>query len=65
MSVTFMEIREQGLNPNQAYESKWLGGMGGGEKRKLAGSGAPVVGIYGRTAEGASTFNSLGLLTAP
>jgi hypothetical protein len=39
--------------------------MGGGEKTKLAGSGAPVVGIFGKTADGPdSTFNGLGLVTA-
>ena len=64
MSVTFMEIREDGLNPKQSYESQWLGGLGGGEKTKLGGSRAPVVGIFGRTADGPSTFNGLGLVTA-
>jgi hypothetical protein len=62
MSVTFMEIREEGLDPKRAYESPWLGGMGGGEKTKLVGSGAPIVGIFGATAEGTSTFNGLGLV---
>jgi hypothetical protein len=64
MSVTFMEMREGGLNPNHAYESSWLGGMGGSPKKQLAGSGSPIVGIFGATAEGASTFNGLGLVTA-
>jgi hypothetical protein len=65
MSVTFMEIREGGLNPKRAYESAWLGGMGGGPKTKLAGGGTPVVGIFGATADGASTFNGLGPVTSP
>jgi hypothetical protein len=65
MSVTFMEIREGGLDPQRAYESAWLGGMGGGPPTKLGGSGAPVVGIFGKTAEGPdSTFNGLGLVVA-
>jgi hypothetical protein len=64
MSVTFMEIRERGLDPNRSYESEWLGGTGGGDKTKLAGSGAPVVGIVGKTAGPESTFNGLGLVTA-
>jgi hypothetical protein len=63
MSVTFMEIQEGGLDPKRAYESEWLGGMGGGAPTKLAGSGAPVVGIFGKTADGPlSTFNGLGLV---
>jgi hypothetical protein len=64
MSVTFMEICDGGLNTSHAYESAWLGGMGGDRKRQLGGSGAPIVGIFGATAEGASTFNGLGLVTA-
>jgi hypothetical protein len=65
MSVTFMEVGERGLDPQRAYESDWLGGLGGGPPTKLAGSGAPVVGIFGRTADGPqSTFNGLGLITA-
>jgi hypothetical protein len=64
MSVTFMEVREQGLNPAKAYESDWYGGLGGEAKTLLAGSGAPVVGIFGRTADAPSTFNGLGLVTA-
>jgi hypothetical protein len=64
MSVTFMEIGSKGLDPSHAYESEWLGGMGGGEKTKLGGSGAPVVGIFGKTADRpGSTFNGLGLVT--
>jgi hypothetical protein len=65
MSVTFMEIRDGVLDPIRSYESEWLGGMGGGEKTKLAGTGAPVIGIFGKIAEGpTSTFNGLGLVTA-
>jgi hypothetical protein len=64
MSVTFMEIGPRGLSSSRAYESEWLGGMGGGEKTKLGGTGAPVVGIFGKTADGPqSTFNGLGLVT--
>jgi hypothetical protein len=65
MSVTFMEIQEEGLNPNRVYESKWLGGKGGYPPKKLGSSGAPVVGIFGRVADGPqSPFIGLGLVTA-
>jgi len=64
MSVTFMEITNEGLNPDRAYESEWLGGSGGDTKTKVACTGAPVVGIFGATAEGTTTFNGLGLVTA-
>jgi hypothetical protein len=64
MSVTFMKISGGKLDPNQAYESEWLGGRGGEAEKKLGGTGAPVVGIFGAVAEGTSTFNGLGLVTA-
>jgi hypothetical protein len=65
MSVTFMQIGEKGLNPNESYESEWLGGLGGADKTKLGGSGALVIGIFGKTAEAPeSTFNGLGLVMA-
>jgi hypothetical protein len=63
MSMTFMKITDNGLDPNDNYESEWLGGMGGEAKTKLAGTGDPVVGIFGKTAVGDSTFNGLGLVT--
>lgn len=63
MSLTFMQIRDNKLNPKQAYESQWLGGLGGEAKMTLTANGEPIVGIVGRTAEGASTFNGLGLVT--
>jgi hypothetical protein len=65
LSVTFMEIRENGLNPERAYESEWLGGAGGHTTATLGGTGAPIVGIFGKTASTPrSTFNGLGLITA-
>ena len=64
MSVTFMEIQARGLNPNRAYESEWLGGFGGDEKTRLAGTGAPVVGIFGKVSSGPQdTFSGLGIVS--
>lgn len=63
MSVTFMKVSGTKLDPKDSYESEWLGGPGGGKRMKLAGNGTPVIGIFGRTAEGNSTFNGLGLIT--
>jgi hypothetical protein len=66
MSVTFMKIKANGLDPlDEPIESDWFGGMGGGEKVRLAGDGAPVVGIFGKIADPQSpTFNGLGLICA-
>jgi len=64
MSVTYMRITADGLDPSQHIESEWLGGPGGSHKATLAGTGAPVIGIFGKTAPAQSTFNGLGLVTA-
>jgi len=65
MSLTFMAIKENGLDPNQAIESDWIGGQGGGPKTTIGGTGAPVIGIFGATAvPPGSPFNGLGLVTA-
>src|SRR5207245_11211787 len=43
MSVTFMKITPAGrLDPNDAYESDWIGGRGGGAPMRLGGDGTPV-----------------------
>jgi hypothetical protein len=63
LSVTFMEIEGDGLNRNKSYETKWLGGMGGGPKTKLAGDGAFVVGIFGKLTKDLKAINGLGIVT--
>ncbi|HEY2909735.1 MAG TPA: hypothetical protein VGI99_05790, partial [Gemmataceae bacterium] len=47
-SVTFMKIDGGRLNPNDAYESDWIGGMGGGGPEKIASRGEPVTGLLVR-----------------
>jgi hypothetical protein len=50
MSVTFMKIAPDGrLNPNDTYESDWIGGKGGGAPQRLGGDGTPIIGVIGRT----------------
>jgi hypothetical protein len=48
MSVTFMQIQGIGLNPRNAYTSKWYGGRTGGANIRLGGSGAPMIGLAGK-----------------
>ena len=45
MSVTFMKVVDGKLDPKDAYESEWIGGMGGGGPVKIGGDGTPVVGV--------------------
>ena len=46
--VVFMRVGKQMLDPNDSYESEWLGGRGGGDETLLSGEGNPIVGVYGR-----------------
>jgi WD40 repeat protein/tetratricopeptide (TPR) repeat protein len=45
--VIFMRIDGARLNPENRYESDWLGGRGGGGEAVLGGDGMPVIGIHG------------------
>ncbi len=47
LSVTFMRIQGRRLDPNQSYESAWIGDRTGGGEAYLGGDGDPVVGVYG------------------
>ncbi len=46
--VIFMRVEGGRLNPDDTYRSEWIGGLGGGGKTQYAGTGDPIVGIYGR-----------------
>lgn len=62
LSVNFLRVVGDGLDPKDAYQSEWVGGKGGGRETEL-GIGGPVVGIIGKSsAKGDCT--GLGLLTA-
>jgi hypothetical protein len=60
MGVIFMKVTPDGrLNPNDSYQSKWIGGQGGGAPQRL-GNGTPVIGVIGRTDQ--RDMTGLGLL---
>jgi hypothetical protein len=46
--VVFTRIKNGQLNPDDSYESCWLGGRGGGPEVTLSGNGNPIIGIHGR-----------------
>ena len=46
LSVTFMRMKDGKLDPQDSYESDWVGDRSGGEG-VIRGNGAPVVGIAG------------------
>jgi hypothetical protein len=57
--VIFMRIDGARLNPNDSYESDWIGGKGGGPETTLGGDGRPVIGIHGNQG---GVVHSLGLV---
>jgi S1-C subfamily serine protease len=63
--VTFMRVSGEALDPNDSYESDWVGykgpqGKGPQGAPELAGDGTPVIGIIGKTNQKDCT--GLGLL---
>jgi S1-C subfamily serine protease len=48
-SVTFMRIKGEALDPKDSYKSDWIGGKGGGRETDLGMTGAPVIGIAGKS----------------
>ena len=62
LSLTFMKRDKGRLDPDQTYESEWLGGNGGGGARPhLSGTCAVVVGLFG-SQNNNSELNGLGLV---
>lgn len=47
VKLIFMRIDGNRLNPDDSYESEWVGGEGGHETR-LVSDGKPVVGVFGK-----------------
>ena len=48
LKIRFMRIAGGKLNPNDAYDSEWIGDSGGSET-VLTGDGAALVGVIGKT----------------
>ncbi len=47
-SLTFMKIKDGRLDPNDKYESPWVGGGGTLPEVTAGGDGTPAIGIAGR-----------------
>ena len=47
LSLTYMKIDGQALDPLQSYTSDWVGDRTGGGEASIDGNGAPVVGVFG------------------
>jgi hypothetical protein len=70
-SITYMKINGDELDPDDSYESDWVGGRGKNKKAiKLGGTGALVIGVFGKLAEARtrvteSSVRGIGLVTMP
>jgi len=47
--LVFMRKKDGKLDPNDKYESRWIGGRGGGGENTLGADGRPIISIIGRT----------------
>jgi hypothetical protein len=61
ISVTFMAIDGERLDPTRSYQSEHVGGMGGNEN-SLSGDGEPIIGIFGKLHATDDVTNALGLV---
>jgi hypothetical protein len=59
--LIFMRKKDGKLDPNDKYESRWIGGRGGGEA-KLAADGRPIISIIGRTGPELTAFGFVQLV---
>ena len=60
LSVTFMRIKGAALDPNDSYESEWVGDTRPGGKTLLTGGGKPIFGIVVKAT--AKDVTGLGLI---
>ena len=49
LSITFLRLDGDTLQPDDSYKSAWYGSKGQREGKKLGGDGALIIGIFGRT----------------
>jgi hypothetical protein len=50
-SLTFMKVVAGNLDPNDSYESEWVGSAAPKRPMKLGGDGVPIVGLAGRATD--------------
>ena len=63
MQIVFMRRKSNGrLDPSDSYTSEWIGFPTGRPAKTLGGTGATVVGLYGRNG---AILNAVGLILAP
>lgn len=66
LQVVFMRVADGRLNPRDQYESRRVGGDGGGENPPLAGDGSIVVGLHGQCSDDRRDgVSGLGLVVVP
>jgi hypothetical protein len=63
LSLTYMRIVGNQLDPKQSYVSEWVGDRKGGGENRIEGTGNPVVGVFG-TLSDTRHAQALGLIYA-
>ena len=63
-SLTFMKIKDGRLDPDDKYESDWIGGGGTLPLVTAGGDGTPAIGIAGR-GDGDNGCAAVGRILAP
>lgn len=61
-SVVYMKVDGDRLDPNDSYESAWVGWDGDAGVKTLGGSEKPVVGLIGRTDPNQNALAAIGLM---
>ncbi len=64
--ATYMRVIDnEHLDPNDTYESIWIGGFGAGMTRELSGGGRPTIGIIGKRDDAKKICTGIGLTFLP
>jgi hypothetical protein len=63
--ITYMKITGKQLDPNDSYNSIWLGGAEGEGPKTMGGDGRLVVGMIGRMNNNGRVINAIGLDFGP
>jgi hypothetical protein len=62
LSITYMRIAGDKLDPKDSYESEWVGIAGRRPDAKLGGTGSPIVGVVGKANAQTKYLTGLGLI---
>jgi hypothetical protein len=65
ITLSYMRIHGQLLDPNDTYDSDKIGGPGGSGPQTLGGDGTPIIGICGKVQQPAGPYMALSIVSMP